>query len=75
MLPVSDKQRLYRVPMMIWATIQVAFSFNLLNRANFGKPSSSSLFTATGGRVGSAGRITKTVGDARQMQLSLKLLF
>ena len=54
--------------------------FNVLNRANFGAPASS-VFTATGGPnnlgtpVGSAGVISNTVTTARQIQLSLKLLF
>jgi hypothetical protein len=51
-----------------------AEAFNLTNRANFGKPSSG-LFSGTGARVGSVGRINGTVGDARQIQVSLKLLF
>lgn len=48
--------------------------FNLLNRANFADPASS-VFTATGGRVGSAGSVTKTVTNSRQVQFSLKLSF
>lgn len=51
-----------------------AEGFNILNRANLGKPASN-LFTATNARVGSTGQITNTVGSARQVQLSLKLLF
>jgi hypothetical protein len=51
-----------------------AEAFNITNRANFGNPSSN-LFTAGGGRVGTAGRINSTNGPNRQMQLSLKLLF
>lgn len=51
-----------------------AEAFNLTNHANFAKPSSG-LFTGAGARVGSASRITGIVGSARQMQLSLKLMF
>ena len=51
-----------------------AEAFNLMNRANFGNPSSN-IFTAGGGRSSTAGRISSTNGPNRQMQLSLKLLF
>jgi hypothetical protein len=53
-----------------------AEGFNVLNRANLGKPASN-LFTgaAVPARVGSTGQITNTVGSARQIQMSLKLLF
>jgi outer membrane receptor protein involved in Fe transport len=47
--------------------------FNILNRANFGRPSAQ-VFDA-GGRVGDAGRITNTTTAARQVQLGLKFLF
>lgn len=48
--------------------------FNFLNRANFAHPNNT-LFTATRGRVGSAGRITRTVVDNRQIQIALRLTF
>ena len=48
-------------------------AFNLLNRANFGRPNSV-IFDASG-RVGSAGRITTTSTPARQVQLGVKLVF
>jgi hypothetical protein len=47
--------------------------FNVLNRANFGRPNSVVFDQA--GRVGSAGRITNTSTPARQVQLGLKLIF
>ncbi len=48
--------------------------FNILNRANFGKPSSN-VFTSNRQRLGSAGLITSTVSTARQIQFGLKLVF
>lgn len=48
--------------------------FNVLNRANFALPSAS-LFDSRGARVGSAGRITRTVGSARQIQLAVRFEF
>jgi hypothetical protein len=33
------------------------------------------LFTSTGGRIGSAGRITETAGGSRQIQLALRWEF
>jgi hypothetical protein len=47
--------------------------FNLLNRANFGLPAAT-VFDAAG-RVPTAGEITTTVGNARQIQLGLKVEF
>jgi hypothetical protein len=47
--------------------------FNLLNRANFGRPNAVVFDQA--GRVGSAGRITTTSTPARQVQLGLKYTF
>lgn len=47
--------------------------FNILNRANFGRPRPI-VFNA-GGRVGNAGRITNTITAARQVQLGLKFVF
>lgn len=48
-------------------------AFNLLNRANFGRPNPI-VFDAAG-RVGSAGRITQTITPARQVQLGIKYVF
>ncbi len=48
--------------------------FNLTNRVNFARPSSS-IFGASGSRQGSAGRITSTVTTPRQIQFGLKLTF
>lgn len=47
--------------------------FNALNRANFGRPNAT-VFDS-GGRVGSAGRITSTSTPARQVQLGVKYTF
>lgn len=49
--------------------------FNVTNEANFQLPSGQELFTAEGGRVGSAGRITSTATPARQIQLALRYEF
>jgi hypothetical protein len=49
--------------------------FNVFNRTNFGTPSSLSLFTPNGARIGSAGRITRTVIPARQAQVGVKFVF
>jgi hypothetical protein len=49
--------------------------FNVANRPNFQIPSSQELFTSSGGRVGSAGRITSTTGGSRQIQLALRWEF
>lgn len=48
--------------------------FNLLNRANLGLPSAT-LFNSRGRRNASAGRITRTVTTARQIQLALRFEF
>jgi hypothetical protein len=48
--------------------------FNLANRTNFGLPSSS-LFDSAGRRVATAGRITRTVTSARQVQLAIRFDF
>ena len=48
--------------------------FNFLNRANFALPSTG-IFMAGSVRNPTAGRITGTVGSARQIQLALKLIF
>jgi hypothetical protein len=47
--------------------------FNILNRANFGRPQATVFNSA--GRVGDAGRITNTSTPARQVQLGLKFIF
>jgi hypothetical protein len=49
--------------------------FNLFNHANFSGPAASA-FTATGGRQGTAGVISRTlVGNQRQIQFALRLTF
>ncbi|MBI4483564.1 MAG: TonB-dependent receptor [Acidobacteria bacterium] len=48
--------------------------FNLLNRANFGYPEVR-LFNASGARLGSAARITRTTTPARQIQFALRYTF
>jgi hypothetical protein len=48
--------------------------FNVLNRANFGLPDST-LFDSRGRLLGTAGRITRTVNSARQVQLALRYTF
>jgi len=49
-------------------------SFNLLNRANFDQPNPS-VFDSNGNILGQAGRITRTVTTARQLQVGLKFIF
>ena len=49
-----------------------AEAFNLTNRPNFQVPSGRALFTRSGGRIGSAGRITSTSTNSRQVQLALR---
>jgi hypothetical protein len=51
-----------------------AEAFNVANRANFGLPAAA-IFSGSGARQGSAGRITTTVAGPRQIQFSLKLMF
>ncbi len=49
--------------------------FDVLNHPNFGKPNTS-VFTSNGLVLkGQTGRITSTVGSARQVQFGLKLMF
>lgn len=48
--------------------------FNVTNRTNFGLPARN-LFDSRGRRIGSAGRITRTVTPARQVQLALRFGF
>lgn len=50
-------------------------SFNLTNHPNFQVPSGRALFTRSGGRIGSAGRITSTSTSSRQLQVALRLEF
>ena len=49
--------------------------FNLLNRANFNRPSVTRTFNANGTRIGSAGIISGTLTPARQIQFGLKITF
>ncbi|MBI3941040.1 MAG: TonB-dependent receptor [Acidobacteria bacterium] len=48
--------------------------FNVLNRAHFALPSTS-LFTSRTARITTAGRITSTSADSREIQLGLKLIW
>jgi hypothetical protein len=48
--------------------------FNILNHAQFAVPNLT-VFTSARGYNGSAGTITSTARDNRQMQLGLKLIF
>jgi hypothetical protein len=48
--------------------------FNLLNRPNFAQPSATVLDSAAA-YVADAGRISSTVGSARQIQLALRFTF
>jgi hypothetical protein len=50
-------------------------AFNATNHPNFDVPSELRLFTSSGGRVGSTGRITTTSTSARQIQLALRWSF
>jgi outer membrane receptor protein involved in Fe transport len=49
--------------------------FNLLNRPSFSNPDSSIWNGSTRQRIATAGRITATRNEARQIQLGLKLIF
>ncbi len=49
--------------------------FNLTNHPNFGIPSGLRLFNSSGGRIGSAGRVTNTASSSRQIQLALRWSF
>ena len=51
--------------------------FNLLNRANFATPDRTVFAAAAEGEapLPTAGRITRTVTSARQIQLAVKLIF
>jgi len=50
-------------------------TFNLANHPNFQLPSGLNLFSSTGQRVGSAGRITETTTSSRQLQMALRWSF
>lgn len=50
-------------------------TFNLTNHPNFQVPSGRALFTRSGGRIGSAGRITSTSTTSRQVQIALRWEF
>jgi hypothetical protein len=49
--------------------------FNLFNRPNMGLPNSTAFLAASGAVSATAGRITSTSTDAREMQFALKLSF
>ncbi|MSO20661.1 MAG: hypothetical protein EXQ56_09410 [Acidobacteria bacterium] len=48
--------------------------FNLLNRVNFGEPTTS-IYSTAGGPIGTAGQITSTRTTARQIQFGLRYSF
>ena len=50
-------------------------AFNMTNHPNFQVPSGRALFTSSGGRIGSAGRVTSTSTSSRQIQLALRWEF
>ncbi len=52
-----------------------AEAFNVTNHPNFQVPSGRALFTRSGGRIGSAGRVTSTSTSSRQVQLALRFEF
>ncbi len=61
----------------LWANERHALNlraemFNVTNHPNFQVPSGRALFTSSGGRIGSAGRITQTSTTSRQVQLALR---
>jgi hypothetical protein len=49
--------------------------FNILNRANFGRPNSTAFTNTSGTPSATAGRITSTDTTGRQVQLALKIVF
>ncbi|MGI0134262.1 MAG: hypothetical protein ACREBW_04815, partial [Candidatus Micrarchaeaceae archaeon] len=52
--------------------------FNILNRANFADPATTtntSIFTPTGAPTGVAGLLSSTVTDSRQIQFALKIIW
>jgi hypothetical protein len=56
-----------------------AEAFNILNRTNLGGPStglySAGAVAGTGNSLATAGQITSTVTTARQLQMSVKVVF
>ncbi len=50
-------------------------AFNATNHPNFQVPSGRALFSASGRRIGSAGRVTQTSTSSRQVQLALRWEF
>ncbi|MDE0102640.1 MAG: carboxypeptidase regulatory-like domain-containing protein [Bryobacterales bacterium] len=50
-------------------------AFNVTNHPNFQVPSGRALFSASGRRIGSAGRVTQTSTSSRQVQLALRWEF
>jgi len=48
--------------------------FNILNRANFGRPVNTPFITPTLRNV-NTGRITETITTAREVQFALKIIF
>ncbi len=50
-------------------------AFNVTNHPNFQVPSGRALFTSSGARIGSAGRVTSTSTASRQVQLALRWEF
>ena len=50
-------------------------AFNATNHPNFDGPSALRLFTSSGARIGSAGRITTTSTSSRQIQMALRWVF
>ena len=49
--------------------------FNVANRANFGRPDTSTVLDETGRRSLTTGRIRETTTTSRQIQFALKLYF
>jgi hypothetical protein len=50
--------------------------FNLFNRANFQSPiPNNTLFNTNGSAVATAGQISQTAADSRQIQFGLKVVF
>jgi hypothetical protein len=50
-------------------------AFNVTNHSNFQVPSGLAVFNSSGQRVSSAGQITATATNSRQMQMALRLDF
>ena len=49
--------------------------FNIMNHANFGLPNTTAITSATGAGTSTAGLITNTVTNSRQLQFALRLNF